>query len=278
MKLEKNTKDELKNMFNVPRIDIEEKSVQHIVEILNRDPLFDNILESKPTNKPSPFRIVADTTIIAHNLEFFKKNVAAVHSRKPFYDLTLEDYYRFYLLYSFGHEGEHIIQAEHSVKGLYPYADLNNAYKIAAVDHIKCSTMDLFIYKIFHDYFFYERNADIEAAKLSMDIFDDDLFSYAALAHFNHLFCKCYTLRGNRVISPVERTMKYIHEKDFTYSDELPFDIAFDNGFPITVEEYHYLFDPLYEEMKNGEACDYNDAMNRIQTLTLGSQETSSNR
>ncbi len=278
MELEKHTKDELKNMFNVPRIDINEKAIQHIIEILNRDSLFDNILGSTSTNKNSAFRVLANTTTIAYNLESFKRNVERVYSRHPLYDLTLDDYYRFYFLYSYGHEGEHIIQSEHSIKGLYPYEDLNNAYKIAAVDHINGSVMDLIIYRMFHDHYFYERSASIEAAKLSMDIFDDDLFSFAALAHFNHLFVNGYTLKGKHVISPVEQTMKYLHEKRFTYSDVLPFDIAFENGFPITLEEYQYLCEPIYECMKKGEKGNYKDAINRIQVLTLERQETTNNR
>lgn len=276
MELEKHTRDELKNMFNVSRVDIDETTIKHIVEILNKDSLFDNILSLEKANKNYSFGVIAQSTTIAHNLDFFKENIASLYSRQPLFDLTLEDYYRYFLLYSFGHECEHIIQDTHSQKGLYPYADLNNAYRIAFDRNNKCSIIDIMIYHKFHDNFFYERNADINGATLTMDIFDENnMFKYACMVHFNHLFANSYTQKGSKVISPIEKTIKYLHLRNLSFSDDLPFDVALDHGFPITNDEYHYLFDPILKLAKAGEPVDYDETLDRVHKLTLQSKGVS---
>ncbi|MCX4365438.1 MAG: hypothetical protein OSJ70_06675 [Bacilli bacterium] len=279
MELEKHTKEELKDFFNMPKLIINEKSVQYAFDILNKDSLFLNSIVLEKTNKRKIFFMRSSEKKMWYNFSAFKKAVEVMHKRQQLYSLTLDDYYRFYLLFSLLHEYEHLIQDRFSQERRYPYSDLNSAYQIVFDFYKKCSIMDVLINKYFHDSFFNERNVSINAAKISVDVFDDEgLNMYAETAYLNVLINNAYSIKNGQVKSPVEKTMNMLNIKHFSVSDELPFDIAFFHGFPISLEEYHYLYDAIYESIKADGSVDYDDTLERIQKLTLASKGVSTNR
>lgn len=279
MELEKNTKNELKNLLNVPKIEITDEAVENIVSILNKDPIFSGII--KPYRSQRKFALSVDTATLAlsYNIDKLKSDVEWRYNKQAVFGLTLEDYYHYYLAYSIFHETTHIDQINKGFHNLYPYPDLNNAYYQAFAVTRKRNIIDFIRYLHNHPNFFYERNADVNAAKLSAEIFDDEkLFLYGANLYLNFLFNDAYSLKGNRVISPVEKTMKYLHQKDFTTSDHLPFDVAFEHGFPISLEEYHYLFDYIDEVKKGSAQAESQDINELMHHLILAREEAFKNK
>lgn len=273
MELERHTKDELKNLVNVPKLAIEDSTIENMISILNKDSTFQEIIKLKKGTKGSSLSANLKTRVINYNIDKMKRRVEIRYKLQPLYDLTLEDYYRYFIVHSVLHEATHIDQSNKSNHGLYPYSDLNTVYTIAIDAAQRASIMDLIIYKIFHRYFFYERNADNDASKLAMEIFDDEnLNLFAETFYFNNLLLWGYSLKGDKVISPVERTMKYLNKKHVMLDNDVPFDIAFEHGLPITTEEYHYIFDYVQEVMKEKKELDTKIITERIQKLTLESK------
>ena len=276
MELEKTTKDELRNMFNVPKLEIDGPTIENVVSILNKDPIFSGIIKPQESQRKSSLSIHPRTLILSYNIERLKKNTKLNYKLQPLYGLTLEDYYRYFLFHGVFHESSHIIQRNKSNHRLFPYPDLNNIYLIAMDEMQAASIMDFIVYKLFHNRFFYERNADINASKLAMEIFDDEkLKLYAETFYLNVLLVWAYSIKGDKVISPVEKTMKYLNKKHVMLDNDVPFDIAFEHGLPITPEEYHYIFDYVNEVIRKKEDVDIEVINERIQKLTLQSKGVS---
>ena len=279
MELEKHTKNELRNLLNVPKIEITDSNIESIISILNKDPIFSGIIKPYRSQRKFALSVDTETLALSYNIEKLKSDVEWRYNRQAIFDLTLEDYYHYYLAYSVFHEIDHIDQINRSSHNLYPYQDLNDAYHLAMSETRKRNIIDFIRYIHNHLNFFYERNADINASKLSAEIFDDQkLFLYGANLYANFLFDDAYSLKGNRVISPVEKTMKFLHQRNFTTSDHLPFDVAFEHGFPITLEEYHYLFDYINEVKKGNQPAESQDLNERMQHLILAREEAFKNK
>lgn len=274
MELEKHTKDELKNMFNVPKLEIDDSAIENATSILNKDPLFSGIIKTQRSQRKPPLSVNPRTLIMSYNIEALKKNAEISYKFQPLYDLTLEDYYRYFLFHGVFHEGTHILQRNKSNHRLFPYLDLNNIYLIAMDEMQGGSIMDLIVYKLFHNHFFYERNADLNASKLGMEIFEDEDFKlYAETFYLNRLLVSSYSMKGDKVISPVERTMKYLNKKHLMLDNDVPFDIAIEHGLPITLEEYHYIFDFVEEVIRGSKQMDFQEINERMQKLALDREE-----
>lgn len=188
MELERHTKDELRNLINVPKIAITDSSIENMVSILNKDPLFSGIIKTENSKGEEAFSTDSETLVMSYNIERLKKDTEEEYKKHPSFGLTLEEYCRYYLVHGLFHESSHINSINKSNHNLYPYQDLNNIYRIAITESPISNIMDLIIYKTFHRNYFYERNADLNASKLAMEIFDDEkLYIYAVNLYFNTL-------------------------------------------------------------------------------------------
>ncbi len=272
MELESKTKDELKTIVNDPKMEITDKTVQNIITLLNRDVLYSDIIRCTKVPKKVCMSTSLDKNLVKYNIDVFKKCVARRYEIQPLFDLSLEDYYRFFLPYSIFHEASHITQKHDSDVNAYPYDYLNEIYQIACYNTLHNSIWGIINYNLHHNKYFHERNADINASKLMEELLEGDLYYYAQTASFNHLFVHGYELKKDKVISPVERTFRYMMEPIVPLEESIPFDIAFENGCPITLEEYHYLYDPLYADIKAGKEVDSELILGRIKELTLKSK------
>lgn len=270
MELTKHTIDELKDVVNDSKMCVNEATVNKVLSIFNDDLLFSGTLKWQKREQNIPFSTRTDEKSIKYNLNIMKKKVKRLHERQPLFDLTLEDYYFFYLIYSLFHEISHLERYIKSTNNEMEYAYLNYIYYLALET---CSSVGVFGYLRYHYYherYFYERNAEIEASKLMMDLADDNnLFLYAETSYINHLFVNSYTMNKGQVISPVEFTFKKLHFPISEVKEQIPFDIAFEQGLSITPEEYHYLYDYVLNKAKLGENLDVDVIYGRIKELTL---------
>lgn len=66
--------------------------------------------------------------------------------------------------------------------------------------------------------------------------------------------------------------MQYLNKKHLVLRDNIPFDIAFEHGLPITLEQYHYIFDYVDEVIRGNKQMDPEVITERIQKLTLESK------
>lgn len=279
MELEKNTKDELRNLINVPKLEIADKTIENITSILNKDPIFSGIIKPDRSERALAFSVDLETLDLSYNIEQLKRDVEWKYQQQSLFDLTLDDYYRYYLVHGLFHEVDHIDQINESIHDLYPYQDLNNIYRIALAEYRRTGFLDYLRYLRHHENFFYERNADINASKLAMEIFDDlKMLLYAANLHSNVLFRRVYSKKGKKIISPVEQTMKYLRRKMPILQDSIPFDIALEHGLPITPEEYHYIFDYVDEIMRGSKQMESQEINERMQKMILAREESFKNK
>lgn len=271
MELEKHTKDELKRLINSPTSKDAAHILEQTLEIINTDSIAFSSFKLEKTNEKGTFYTNIDAQNIYYNLGIIDKNLTKIYqSLHKKIDFSFDEFFIYLLIFGLIHELSHLIQFHNGDLGLYPYKDLNSIYDILMNFIRNITYWEDFLCKIIHNKYFHERNANIYAARLCAELFEGkEIENYAKMVYFNVLFFNSYSLKNGQVTSPVERTMKYMHIKHYVSYEDVPFDIAFDHGLPITIEQYHYLYDSINESIQKHEPIKYEDTMNRIQKLTL---------
>lgn len=267
MELTKHTLEELKDIINNSKLTINDATVDKIFSIFNDDPLFSHTLKWQKSTKNRLFSASIDERLVKYNLDDMQKNVNHVYKRQRLFDLKIDDYYRFYLLYSIIHELSHLERYIKSSNNELEYSYLNYIYYLAFEIYSRANIFGFIKYHIHHEKLFFERNADIESSKLMMKISEGDLSLYAETAYINHLFMNSYRIKNGKVISPVEFTFKISHFPISGINEFIPFEIAFEHGLMITPSEYHYLFDYVINQTKLGEEVDVDEIYKRIKSM-----------
>lgn len=307
--LNEETKNEIRNLidsYGIKKWD--QNFLDKISEIVNNDDYFDNCISIiKDNHIKCPMETDYRNTIYENSnlIEKFivctckslKKNLNLKYNDKNHHLQNKSDFItqNFLLIFLYLHECSHVKQSLYAYKDKSEYDQINSIYYRFRVLEYRSIFDDQYFSKIkriirqrnyhnHHDDYFYERNADIESLKELMAIYDNNFFkdaidinyikkliSYLSLAYY-----KGYEKKGNKIISPFEKTLKYCFfpPENFNFQN-LPFEVIFEHGFPITFNEYQEIFKStkifkkdykLFENFNNI-VSDYHNINKKIKSL-----------
>lgn len=270
MELDRRTKARLKELVNEPKLKSEKIVIAQTIDVFNHDYLFSQPIKVRKSSSGASLSSSVQDYTINFNHDLFEKQFEVNYDTCKKLSLSKDDAYRFFIFFDIFHEVFHIDQFDKTLKMTYPYDDLNRIYYVMIDYFCNMRVIDGWIYNGLHNSYFFERSADIFASKLLLELIEiEDVAYLADTMYMNRLFADSYILKKGKVISPVEKTMKYMGLKNLTLDNNVPFDVAFEHGLPITEDEYHYLFDPLNKEIKESGAVNSDLAIKRIKELTL---------
>ena len=267
--ISKETKNEIRNLidsYGIKKWD--QKFLDKISEIVNNDDYFDNCISIKKTNEKFAMATNYENTIFENNkltekwifkkCKYLTKNLNLKYNDKNHHLQNKSDFIteNFLLIFAYLHECSHVKQNLYAFNSKSEYSQINTIYyRYKSFVLQDSSLIKIFIkniiYDTCHDNFFYERNANIESLKELMNIYNNNFFkdeidynyikkliSYMALDYY-----RGYEKKGNKIISPFEKTLKYSLCLSLHFNfQNLPFEIIFEHGFPITFNEYQEIF------------------------------------
>ena len=304
--LNEETKHEFRNLidsYGIKKWD--QKFLDKISEIVNNDDYFDNCISTIKTNdnKCTMSTNYVNTIFVNNELiekwitnkcKYLTKNLNLKYNDKNHHLQNKNDFItqNFLLIFAYLHECSHVKQNLCAFNSRIEYSQINIIYfqyfRFKHFDFRDVSKIKKFIrernYLTHHDDYFFERNANIESLKELMGIYDNKFFkdaidynyikkliSYMSLAYY-----KGYEKKGNKIISPFEKTLKYslFPPENFNFQN-LPFEVIFEHGFPITFNEYQEIFKntkifkkdyKLFENFSNV-VSDYHNINKKIKSL-----------
>lgn len=272
MELSENTKQKLKDLMKKYYHNIwkDEYLIPWICTILDEDEYFkDNTI--KYYNDRSNSNVLMETTrnIIRYNLRVVEEKIYKQYEKlKPInlskYEFAIYTYFEWAI-----HEIVHIWQNLLCAKeNMSPYSEINYLYMIIHEKFYNFKFKDKVMYELFHDKCCFERHANITAAKIAIDIFDESNISeWAKWQYMEYITHNGYYLRGDKVVTPVERTLKYFRLKDdIIYNNDIPFEVLFEHGLKIRSEDYHMIYDDILTGRRT--SLDYDETVKKIKFLS----------
>ena len=302
--LNEETKNEIRNLidsYGIKKWD--QKFLNKLNEIVNSDDYFDNCISMINTDADIIMATSYGNTIFKNNkliedfivwtCNYLTKKLNLNDNDKNHHLQNKNDFItqNFLLIFAYLHECSHVKQNLYAFDNKSEYNQINIIYyRFETFNFQNFSKIKKIIrnryYEIYHDDYFYERNANIESLKELMDIYDNNFFKDAIdinyikkLISFMSLdYCTGYKKKGNKIFSPFERTLKYslFPPENFNFQN-LPFEVIFEHGFPITFNEYQEIFKStkifkkdykLFENFNNI-VSDYHNINKKIKALNL---------
>lgn len=267
MEFDIKTKSDLKELVQL-RMDkeIDEEYLHLLTEIINGSSAFDGKVVTRYNSKVSSFSASYERIDIAYNIEGFKNYFSkAYKAHKAYFDGNLKQFYGYWFPFSFIHELTHIYQMLCDKENISEFADVNDLYSKVIGAFNSFRKIDRMIYLTLHDRYSHERNANIVSSTFLAETFaDTELDYYAKLKHINYLIANGYFLKKDKVISPIEKTFKYLRIKDKVEEVDLPFKVLFEHGFKISDDDFHYIYD---EVVNTKGPVEYDDVVGRVKAL-----------
>lgn len=268
--LNEETKNEIRNLidsYGIKKWD--QKFLDKISEIVNNDDYFDNCISIiKDNHIKCPMKTSIENIIYENNelieemiiwtCKYLKKDLNLKDNDKNHHLQNKNDFItqNFLLIFAYLHECSHVEQNLCALNNKSEYSQINSIYyRFYNFDSQNFSKIKTFIrrrnYHTYYYDYFYERNANIESLKELMDIYDNNFFKdeidinyiKKLISHLSLIYYTGYEKKGNKIISPFEKTLKYslFPSENFNFQN-LPFEIIFEHGFPITFNEYQEIF------------------------------------
>lgn len=267
MEFDDGTKKDLKELILLRmNKDIDEEYLHLLTEIVNSSSIFNGKVVTRYSPKTAILAADYKKGDITYNIEGFRGHLSKLYRyHKSYFAGDLKQFSGYWFSFCYLHELSHIYQLLCANDSISEYTDLNNLYRDVFDACNNFRNVDRKIYLILHDKYFYERYANIVAGNFLVDVFGDTEFDYyAKLNNINKLLSNGYSLKRNKVISPIERTFKYLRIKNNFEEVNLPFKVLFEHGFKISTDDFHYIHD---EVLKAKGSVDYDEVVGRVKTL-----------
>lgn len=250
MNLEERTKDDLKSLLKeycLKKADI--SFFYESIAILNQDSLFQNRLKTNLT-----YDIFSDMSISTKSLEI-EINPQTYEKRinKDIKELVKYQYlerqirtFNMFFLYGILHEVKHFNQMEMALGRVSTQDFVRQAHRIW-YEFITLPTSEhkqqvYALYNQYHNFMFFEREADITSLKIVKQLFDDSLLKRYCNRNLVINYKLGYINKGPFVKSPVEYTSNLFGSVfDVTTVSNLPFLDKFEIGFPLDANEYQQM-------------------------------------
>ncbi len=301
--LNEETKNEIRNLidsYGIKKWD--QKFLNKLSEIVNNDDYFDNCISMiKDNHIKCPMKTTIENIIYENNklieemiiwtCKYLKKDLNLKDNDKYHHLQNKNDFItqNFLLIFAYLHECSHVKQNLCALNNKSEYSQINSIYyRFYNFDSQNFSKIKTFIrrrnYHTYHADYFYERNAYIESLKELMGIYDNNFFKdeidynyiKKLISHMSLIYYTGYEKKGNKIISPFEKTLKYslFPPENFNFQN-LPFEVIFEHGFPITFNEYQEIFKStkifkkdykLFENFNNI-VSDYHNINKKIKSL-----------
>lgn len=268
MYLDSKTKKDLRQLI-ISQKDkkIDEDYINLFLEIINSNSIFPQKVIARNDKETAIFSTDYEELDIKYNLEGFKKRYAKSyeHHKKQGFDYDLEKFYEYWFPYALIHETSHIYQLLCANDSLSKHPEINQLYQKIYNSFKKFRNIDRLKYEFFHDKYSLERYANIIPGIFLADVFSDtELDHYSKLANINSLLSCGYSLKRGNIISPIERTFKYLRINDKIEASSLSFEERFIHGFKISDEDFYYIYEKVLADRHN---VDYDKTIERLKTL-----------
>lgn len=272
MEFDVQTERELKELirFRMNK-EVDDEYIQLLAEIMNIDPVFYGKIVIERTGIKQGIITNYQDNKIFYNLEFLKKEFSrrySIFQRCGKFDSDLTHFCGYWLPFCFIHEVAHVYQLLCSRDSISKYSEVNDLYRKIYHSFNEFRNIDRMVYTIFYDKYCIERNANFVASNFLVDVFDEtELEFFSKLSQINYLFRGGYSLKRKKVISPVERTFKYLKIEDKLENVDLPFEVLFEHGFKIADNDFYFLYDGFLKDKRH---IKYYETIEKVKTLTKG--------
>ena len=217
------------------------RGVEDVFDILNDKDMFNNSIKTSYSNELIP-NTDLNTGIIYYNydslVEYVNEKVDSIYDKCVSNKYKIRNLTNFYMLYTLFHEVNHFDQLLLSEKENF----IGKYYKeiITKTDNIK--GLKKLLYNNFGSEFAFERSANlISLNELNRLNFNNDVKDILDANYLYHLTDGYKTYP--KLLSPSERTLKFINSKKFSLENNLPYYIRVIHGLPLNINELDYLID-----------------------------------
>ncbi len=270
MNYNEETKKRIKKLIHLSmNKEVDDEYIHSFIKIINDDLIFSERVKLNKNDRKDMMKTNTDmkNLDIAYNIELMKQHFSKSYSKidKQFVpSVTL--FYSYWISFVLLHELTHLYQKLCARDSISEYLEVNKLYKIIYDSFSHFGKLDLLKYGIFHDTYCLERNANITSANFLVETFEDtELDAYSKASYMNQLLGNGYYLKKGKIISPVERTFKYLKVKEKIETDSLPFETLFTHGFNIANIDFHFLYDEI---LSSGGIVNYEETMNKMKILS----------
>lgn len=268
MRLEKRTIENMQDFVHENLSGTDAMFVEDLAMIIDKDLIFqDRPSKIRPTLEKINLKINRKTYTVSYNMAYLKKMCHQRYFQANPEKLPEDILYKYWVSFGVCHEFSHKYQFLCRDYEISEWAEVNDCYQ--SFDRARNNgQFNLMHYRKHHKEYFFERNADIIASKIMMSIFpEEEMHEHIDLIHLNAILDGGYAKEDGKIISPVERTYGFL-EQDFNLpTNDLPFEVRFEQGFPITEEEYGEIYQWVNEKEKRAKYGEINKA---IKKLTIG--------
>lgn len=250
MNLEERTKDDLKSLlkeYYLKKADI--SFFYESIAILNQDSLFQNRLKTNLTyDNFSDMSISTKTLEIEINPQTYEKRIDKDIEELVKYQYLERQIRTFNMFFMFAilHEGKHFNQMEMALSRVSTQDFIRQAHRIW-YEFITLPTsihkkQVYALYDQYHDFMFFEREANIASLKIVEQLVDDSLLKEYCNRNLIIHYKLGYIHKGPFVKSPVEYTCNLFGSVfDVTTVSNLSFVDKLEMGFPLDENEYQQL-------------------------------------
>lgn len=272
MEISENTKQNLKDLIKeyYDCIWKDEYFIPRICAILDKEEYFGNsTIKYYNDRMDSNVLIEVTRNVVRYNLNVIDKEIHKQYGKLNLSNLSEHEFtmYKYFewAIHEIVHIWQNIPCAENNIS---LYSEINYLYMIIHKKFCNFSFIDKRVYGLFHDKCCFERHANITAAKIAIDIFDEfNISEWAKWQYIKYLTNNGYYLRRGKVVSPVERTLKYFGLKDdIIYNNDIPFELLFEHGLKISSEDYHMIYDDILTGRRT--SLDYDETVKKIKLLS----------
>lgn len=265
MKLEKRTIENMKDFVHGDLPGIDARFIKDLTMIIDKDSIFqDYPSKIQPTLSEHILAIGRETYTIYYNIEYLKKKYHQRYLQDNPEKLPETIFYKYWVSFGVCHEFSHKYQFLCRDYGISEWAEVNDFYQLLG-RMWNNSQFNSMHYRKHHEEYFFERNADIIASKMMMSIFpEEEMHEHIDLTYLNAILNGGYTKEDEKIISPVERTYGFLKQSFNLSINNLPFEVRFEQGLPITEEEYDAIYQWVNEKEKRAKYKEINKAIKKL--------------
>lgn len=249
MNLEERTKDDLKSLLReycLKKADI--SFFYESIAILNQDSLFQNRLKTRIADDILDLSTSAKSLEIKINPRTYEKRIdKAIEElvKKQYLEKQIRTFNMFFL-YAILHEVKHFNQIEIALGRVFTQDFIREAHRIwyefVAHPTSEYKQQVYALYNQYHNFMFFEREADIASLKIVESLLDDSLLKNYCNRNLVIHYKLGYINKGPFVKSPVEYTCNLFGRVfDITTITNLSFMEKFEIGFPLDENECQQL-------------------------------------
>lgn len=268
MLLTEKTRLELKDLVDIYRKrEADKMFFDSSIELINKQDLF---CEKIKTEEVFDKKVVLETEQkeykIYVNYENAKKYINSIINTYKNFDVNFNELYNEFFLLCIIHECSHVRQSLYAFENISKYQEINELYR-KLIDMLeKMSKLRNMIYQSYGIEFCFERNANIDAFRELVQIYDNP--ELKRIAEINHLYSLLfgYYEKNNKIITPVEKTFYLIGKKIKLPYNDLPFNVAFEHGLKVNDNDYNELIDGL-DDLNIGE-INYDSIIKKMKKLS----------